>query len=56
MILLPADSKNDLFQVIDPLSDKLIEQIKKENFWHYDWELQDMQKNWNRRKLVSNEL
>lgn len=56
MIIEPVDSLNDLFLVIDPISNELMAKLSKEDFWQYSWERQDMQQNWNRRKLIPNAL
>lgn len=52
MIIQPVDSKFDLFKVEELLPDDLIEQINCEDLWNYPWEKQDMQSDWNRRRLL----
>lgn len=51
MKIAAVDSQNDLFVVEEILPESLIEQIEQENLWAYPWQEQEMQSDWNRRKL-----
>lgn len=52
MKIQAIDDKNDLFKVEGILPESLITQIQKENLWEYPWHEQEMQTDWNRRKLL----
>jgi len=55
MKITAVDSKNDLFFIENILPDSLLEQIESINLWQHPWEIQQMQSDWKRRKLVINE-
>jgi len=52
MIITPVDEQNNLFLVEDVYPQDLIDKIQQENFWEYEWQLQEGQPDWARRKLV----
>lgn len=52
MIIKPVDDKLDLFLIEDILPLELLNRIRTEDFWGYDWEKQEMQSRWNRRRLL----
>lgn len=56
MIIVPVDNRLNLFRVENVLSEKTIEKIQQENFANYPYELQEGQLDWNRKKLLSNDL
>jgi hypothetical protein len=55
MKITPIDNVPDLFLIEDILPTSLIEEISLEKLWKYNWEEQQMQTGWNRRKLLPND-
>lgn len=52
MIITPVDEQNNLFLVEDVYPQNLLDKIQQEDFWEYEWQLQEGQLDWERRKLV----
>ncbi len=55
MIITQVDHIPDLYKIENILPEQLIEKINAENFWAYEWEEQEMQSGWKRRKLALGE-
>lgn len=52
MKISPVDKQHNLFLVEDVYSADIINKIQDEDFWSYEWELQEGQLDWPRRKLI----
>lgn len=56
MKITAVDIANDLFIVEDALPMSLLQYIKKQDFWQYPWENQEMQSDTHRRKIKTDNL
>ena len=52
MIITPVDEQHNLFLIEDVYPQDLLDQIAQEDFMSYEWELQEGQLDWPRRKLL----
>ena len=52
MIITPVDAQYNLFLVEDIYPQDLLDQVAQEDFMSYEWELQEGQLDWPRRKLL----
>ena len=54
MKITPVDDQHNLFLVENIYPTDLLDQIKQEDFLSYNWELQEGQLDWPRRRLLPN--
>ena len=52
MTITPVDKQYNLFLIEDIYPQDLLDQVAQEDFMSYDWELQEGQLDWFRRKLL----
>ena len=52
MKISPVDKQHNLFLVEDVYSADIVDKIQDDDFWSYEWELQEGQLDWYRRKLI----
>lgn len=52
MKITQVDSIPDLFLIEDILPSEILDRISKESFLDYQWETQELQQAWKRRKLI----
>tara|TARA_R110000787_G_scaffold198686_1_gene309787 strand:- start:420 stop:965 length:546 start_codon:yes stop_codon:yes gene_type:complete len=52
MKITPVDEQHNLFLIEDAYPSDIIDQIQEEDFLSYEWELQEGQVDWPRRKLI----
>jgi hypothetical protein len=54
MKITPVDEQHNLFLIQDAYPSDIIDQIQEEDFLSYNWELQEGQLDWPRRRLLPN--